>query len=166
MGIANGGSTRNKMDYGFVNDNEMNGMNVMTWKELIFRAANQTAVYALKNMHPLAKDPFFYGYILAVFAFFMFSYTACSCWSEMRRLKRSEVELEEALAETEEELEYERQISSQTAHYLEQEKCRSEAFRKVRDQIGSDSQAWPVIVTNEVLALRTELNEIRKRQVG
>jgi hypothetical protein len=157
------GYKKYEMDYSFVNDNEMN---VMTWKELIFRAANQTAVYALKNMYPLAKDPLFYGYLLAGMSFCMISYSACSCWSEMRRLKRSEQELEEALAETEDELEYERQISSQTAHYLEQEKCRSEAFRKVRDQIGSDSQAWPVIVTNEVLALRTELNEIRKRQVS
>jgi hypothetical protein len=152
------------MDYAFID--EMNVMQSMTWKDMILRAANQTAEYTLKNMHPLAKDPLFYGYLLAGITFCMISYSACSCWLELRRLKRSEVELEEALAETEDELEYQRQISADAAHYLEQEKCRSEAFRKVRDQIGSDTQAWPVIVTNEVLALRNELNEIRKRQVG
>jgi len=152
------------MDYAFID--EMNEMQSMTWKDMILRVANQSAEFTLKNMHPLAKDPFFYGYLLALTTFCMISYSACSCWLELRRLKRSEVELEEALAETEDELEYQRQISADAAHYLEQEKCRSEAFRKVRDQIGSDSQAWPVIVTNEVLALRNELNEIRKRQIG
>jgi len=152
------------MDYAFID--EMNEMQSMTWKDMILRAANQSAEFTLKNMHPLAKDPLFYGYLLALTIFCMISYSACSCWFELRRLKQSEIELEEALAETEDELEYQRQISADAAHYLEQEKCRSEAFRKVRDQIGSDSQAWPVIVTNEVLALRTELNEIRKRQVG
>ena len=152
------------MDYSFVD--EMNVMKSLTWKEMILRATNQTVEFALKNMHPVAKDPLFYGYLLAGITFCMISYSACSCWLELRRLKRSEIELEEALAETEEELEYERQISAEAAVYLEQEKCRSEAFRKVRDQIGSDSQAWPVIVTNEVLALRNEINEIRKRQIA
>ena len=107
------------MDYAFID--EMNVMQPLTWKEMILRAANQSAEFALKNMHPVAKDPLFYGYALALITFCMISYSACSCWLELRRLKRSELELEEALAETEDELEYQRQISADAAHYLEQE---------------------------------------------
>ena len=128
----------------------------------------RTILLVKDGMNLLLTDPSYTPHIL-VASFVLFSwflYLSCSCWSEWSRLKRSEQELEDALAETEEELEYERQISAEAAHHLEKEKYRSEAFRKVRDQIGSDSQAWPVIVTNEVLALRNELNEIRKRQIG
>jgi hypothetical protein len=59
------------MDYAFID--EMNEMQSMTWKEMILRAANQSAEFTLKNMHPLAKDPLFYGYLLALTTFCMIS---------------------------------------------------------------------------------------------
>ena len=85
-------------------------------------------------------------------------YSAYNYWQEFKRLQN----VEQELYDTEDELERQRQINKTRIVRTEKDSKRKEAFRRVKEQIGSDESAWPVIVTNEVLALRAELTALRK----
>jgi hypothetical protein len=136
-------------------------MKPFNWNVMMENAYNSTS----QKMEEFSNHPDFNKYVAGLILLLGALMPVWMCWAEWTRLKRVEVELEDALADTEEQLDYERQVTAEEALFLEKEEKRLESFQKVKEQIGNDKQAWPVIVTNEVLALRKELNQIRKREI-
>ena len=131
---------------------------VMSWTDmfysnlaLLFEALMRQVPYIWRN-----RVSIFYSIVLG--AILVGLYSANNYWQEFKRLQN----VEQELYDTEEELERQRQINKTRVVRTEKDGKRKEAFQRVKDQIGCDENAWPVIVTNEVLALRAELTALRK----
>ena len=131
---------------------------VMSWTDmfysnlaLLFEALMRQVPYIWRN-----RVSIFYSIVLG--AILVGLYSANNYWQEFKRLQN----VEQVLYDTEEELERQRQINKTRVVRTEKDGKRKEAFQRVKDQIGCDENAWPVIVTNEVLALRAELTALRK----
>ena len=131
---------------------------VMSWTDmfysnlaLLFEALMRQVPYIWRN-----RVSIFYSIVLG--AILVGLYSTYNYWQEFKRLQN----VEQVLYDTEEELERQRQINKTRVVRTEKDGKRKEAFQRVKDQIGCDENAWPVIVTNEVLALRAELTALRK----
>ena len=131
---------------------------VMSWTDmfysnlaLLFEALMRQVPYIWRN-----RVSIFYSIVLG--AILVGLYSANNYWQEFKRLQN----VEQVLYDTEEELERQRQINKTRVVRTEKDGKRKEAFQRVKDQIGCDENAWPVIVTNEVLSLRAELTALRK----
>ena len=138
---------------------------VMSWYEMFFNNLGLLFEAILRQVPYVWRNKFIILYTVIFGVSFMSFYYAFNFWQEFKRLRGVENELdmrEDELAATEEELERQRQINKNRIVRVEKDSKRKEAFLRVKEQIGCDESAWPVIVTNEVLALRAELTALRK----
>ena len=138
---------------------------VMSWYEMFFNNLGLLFEAILRQVPYVWRNKFIILYTVIFGVSFMAFYYAFNFWQEFKRLRGVENELymrEDELAATEEELERQRQINKNRVVRVEKDSKRKEAFLRVKEQIGCDESAWPVIVTNEVLALRAELTALRK----
>ena len=138
---------------------------VMSWYEMFYNNLGLLFEAILHQIPSVWRNRFIILYAVIFGLSFMAFYYAFNFWQEFKRLRSVEDELyvkEDELAATEEELERQRQINKNRIVRVEKDSKRREAFQRVKDQIGCDESAWPVIVTNEVLALRAELTALRK----
>jgi hypothetical protein len=138
---------------------------VMSWYEMFYNNLGLLFEAILHQIPSVWRNRFIILYAVIFGVSFMAFYYAFNFWQEFKRLRSVEDELyvkEDELAATEEELERQRQINKNRIVRVEKDSKRREAFQRVKDQIGCDENAWPVIVTNEVLALRAELTALRK----
>ena len=138
---------------------------VMSWYEMFFNNLGLLFEAILRQVPYVWRNKFIILYTVIFGVSFMAFYYAFNFWQEFKRLRGVENELymrEDELAATEEELERQRQINKNRIVRVEKDSKRKEAFLRVKEQIGCDESAWPVIVTNEVLALRAELTALRK----
>ena len=138
---------------------------VMSWYEMFYNNLGLLFEAILHQIPSVWRNRFIILYAVIFGLSFMAFYYAFNFWQEFKRLRSVEDELyvkEDELAATEEELERQRQINKNRIIRVEKDSKRREAFQRVKDQIGCDESAWPVIVTNEVMSLRAELTALRK----
>ena len=138
---------------------------VMSWYEMFYNNLGLLFEAILHQIPSVWRNRFIILYAVIFGLSFMAFYYAFNFWQEFKRLRSVEDELyvkEDELAATEEELERQRQINKNRIVRVEKDSKRKEAFQRVKDQVGCDESAWPVIVTNEVMSLRAELTALRK----
>jgi hypothetical protein len=138
---------------------------VMSWYEMFYNNLGLLFEAILHQIPSVWRNRFIILYAVIFGLSFMAFYYAFNFWQEFKRLRSVEDELyvkEDELAATEEELERQRQINKNRIVRVEKDSKRREAFQRVKEQVGCDESAWPVIVTNEVMSLRAELTALRK----
>jgi hypothetical protein len=131
---------------------------VMTWTDVFYSNLILLFEVVLRQVPYIWKNRFILFYSIVLGAILVGLYYANNYWNEFKRLQN----VEQILYDTEDELERQRQINKNRIVRVEKDSKRKEAFQRVKDQVGCDESAWPVIVTNEVMSLRAELTALRK----
>ena len=137
----------------------------MSWYEMFYNNLGFLLEATLRQIPYIWQNRYIIFFTVIFGLSFMAFYSANNFWQEFKRLRSVEDELyvkEDELAATEEELERQRQINKNRIVRVEKDTKRKEAFKRVKEQVGSDESAWPVIVANEVMSLRAELTALRK----
>ena len=140
-------------------------MKPTNWTEIIETSYQNTFTMASATLDTFYNHPDFYKFLVGVIVSLAVLIPTWTCWNEWAQLKRDKVKLENALADTEDELEYERQILAEQELFFEWVERRIDTFQKIKNHVGTDKKAWNILVTNEVLTLRRELNQIRNGDI-